>query len=65
MLPPLQAPAPYSVAIEPRGRFVYVGNDTGELSIFALDRADGSLDELDESPLELGGLQPQFAFARR
>lgn len=62
---PLQAPSPYSVAVDLLGHFVYVGNDTGELSIFSLDRADGSLKELRESPLPIGGPQPQFSFVRR
>jgi DNA-binding beta-propeller fold protein YncE len=62
---PLQTPAPYSVAVDLSGRFAYVGNDNGELSVFAIDRRDGSLDELDDSPFPIGGLQPQFAFARR
>jgi 6-phosphogluconolactonase (cycloisomerase 2 family) len=62
---PLQTSAPYSLAVDPSGRFVYVGNDFGDLSVFSIDRRDGSLDELDDSPFPIGGLQPQFAFARR
>ena len=55
---------PYSLAIEPSGRFLYVGRDDGKLSVLAVSRRDGSLREIDGSPIEHGGLQPELAFAR-
>ncbi|HEX6766237.1 MAG TPA: beta-propeller fold lactonase family protein, partial [Polyangiaceae bacterium] len=62
---PLTTSAPYSVAVDPAGRFVYVGNDFGDVSVFAINRRNGSLDELDDSPFTPGGPQPGFAFATR
>lgn len=55
---------PYSLAIEPSGRFLYVGRDDGKLSVLAVSRRDGSLHEIDGSPIEHGGLQPELAFVR-
>jgi len=59
---PVTAPSPYSVAVDPAGHFVYVGNDDGETSVFSLHRSDGTLDEIDHSPFPIGGPQPEFAF---
>jgi hypothetical protein len=42
---------------------VYAGRDDGKLSAFALRRADGTLREIDGSPIAQGGLQPEIAFA--
>jgi 6-phosphogluconolactonase (cycloisomerase 2 family) len=61
---PRTSSGPYSLAVEPSGRFIYVGSDFGMLAVFAIDRQDGSFKELDESPFPLSGLQPQFAFVR-
>jgi 6-phosphogluconolactonase len=55
---------PYSVGVEPSGRFAYSGRDDGKVSAFAVNRADGTLREIDGSPIDQGGLQPEIAFAR-
>jgi 6-phosphogluconolactonase len=55
-------PAPYSVAIDPAGRFVYVGNDdANQLSAFSLDAATGTLNPIAGSPFTANGLQPEIA----
>lgn len=51
---------PYSVAVSPSGR-VYTGNDAGTLSVFEVE-SDGRLDELEASPFDARGLQPELAF---
>ena len=55
---------PYSVGIEPSGRSLYVGRDDGELSVLALKPNDGTFSEIDGSPIEHGGPQPEIAFAQ-
>ncbi|HWP06619.1 MAG TPA: beta-propeller fold lactonase family protein, partial [Polyangiaceae bacterium] len=54
--------SPYSVAASPVGGRVYTGNDDGTLSVFEVE-ADGRLKELDDSPFDAGGLQPELSFA--
>ena len=59
---PRSTPWPYSVAVEPSGRFLYVGSDNGDTAVFTIDRTNGSLHELETSPFPFGGFQPEFAF---
>ncbi len=59
---PVTSSAPYSIAIEPHGRFLYVGNDFGLTPVFSIDRADGSLTETDDSPFQFGGLETEIGF---
>lgn len=54
--------SPYSVAVSPLGGHVYTGNDSGTVSVFEVE-ADGHLEELDHSPFDAGGLQPELSFA--
>ena len=61
--PVIVAPSPYSVAVEPSGRFLVAGNDTGSFSVYSLNRGNGSLKEVEGSPFPLDGLQPEMAFA--
>jgi 6-phosphogluconolactonase len=56
--------APYSVGVEPLGQFLYVGRDDGKLSVLAVQQSDGTVREIDGSPVDHGGLQPEIAFAR-
>ena len=56
--------APYSAGVEPLGRFLYVGRDDGKLSVLAVKQSDGTISEIDGSPVDHGGLQPELAFAR-
>jgi 6-phosphogluconolactonase (cycloisomerase 2 family) len=57
-------PSPYSLAIDPAGRFVYVGNDDANLlSVFSLDPASGALAPIAGSPFNVTGLQPELALA--
>ncbi|MEI9941598.1 MAG: beta-propeller fold lactonase family protein [Pseudomonadota bacterium] len=60
---PIQSVSPYSLGVEPSGRFVFVGNDDGTTSAFSLQRSNGTLHEIDGSPFAIGGSQPELAFA--
>jgi len=61
---PLTVPgSPYSIAVSPEGRRVYVGKDDGSLAVFSPALPGGALSELEHSPFDLGGLQPELAFA--
>lgn len=62
---PVTTSAPYSIAIEPTGRFLYVGDDSGRVPAFALNRASGAMTVIEGSPFEFGGLEPEFAFVTR
>lgn len=59
---PVTTGAPYSLALGPGGRFLYVGDDNGETSVFRVVRPSGALTKLDDSPFAFGGLEPDFAF---
>lgn len=59
---PASTPSPYSLALGPGGRFLYVGDDTGQISVFRVARPSGRLVELDDSPFPFGGLEADFAF---
>jgi 6-phosphogluconolactonase (cycloisomerase 2 family) len=60
---PITVPgSPYSVAVSRAGGRVYTGNDSGTVSVFEVE-ADGHLTELDDSPFDAGGLQPEISFA--
>jgi 6-phosphogluconolactonase (cycloisomerase 2 family) len=59
---PVKADAPYSIALGPGGRFLYVGEDTGEISVFKVAHPGGGLTELTNSPFPFGGLEPDLAF---
>ena len=60
---PIKGGSPYSLGVDPSGRFVFAGHDDGTTSVFLLQRSDGTLHEVDGSPFQIGGLQPEFAFA--
>jgi 6-phosphogluconolactonase (cycloisomerase 2 family) len=60
---PLTTSTPYSIGIDPGGRFLYSGSDGGSINVFSINRASGELRETDDSPFPDGGLQPEFAFA--
>ena len=60
---PIKGGSPYSVGVEPAGRFVFAGNDDGTTSAFSLQSSNGTLHEIEGSPFQIGGLQPEFAFA--
>ena len=60
---PVNSAAPYSVAFDPSGHFVFVGSDGGQVAVFSVSRPSGSLKPIAGSPFELGGLQPELAFA--
>ena len=52
---------PYSVAIDPTGRFVYVGNDDADqVSAFSIERATGKLQSIMGTPVTVHGLQPEM-----
>jgi 6-phosphogluconolactonase (cycloisomerase 2 family) len=59
---PVTTPAPYSIALGPAGRFLYVGDDTGEISVFRVAHPSGQLLELEGSPFPFGGLEADLAF---
>jgi len=53
---------PYSVAIDPTGRFAYVGNDDAdEIWAFAIERTSGKLQSIGP-PVTVHGLQPEMVF---
>jgi len=60
---PLQVPSPYGIAIDPSGRFVYVGTDSGQTAVYRIRRSDGGLTKHPDSPFQFGGLQPEISFA--
>jgi hypothetical protein len=41
----------------------FAGNDDGTTSVYSLRRSNGTLHEIDGSPFQTGGLQPELAFA--
>ncbi len=54
-------PFPYSVAIDPTGRFVFVGNDdVDEVAVYSLQRASGKLESIMHMPLPALSLQPEM-----
>ena len=56
---PLQG-MPYSVAIDPTGRFAYVGNDDADqVWAFSIERATGKLQSIG-APVTVHGLQPEM-----
>jgi 6-phosphogluconolactonase (cycloisomerase 2 family) len=55
--------APYSIALGPGGRFLYVADDNGETSVFGVARPSGTLTALANSPFPFGGLEADIAFA--
>lgn len=59
---PVTSPAPYSIALSPGGKFVYVGDDNGQTSVFKVDRASAQLTKVEGSPFEFGGLEADVAF---
>jgi 6-phosphogluconolactonase (cycloisomerase 2 family) len=60
---PVTTIAPYSLAVEPSGRFVYIGEDAPQMSAYRIVRQTGALEKLEGSPFDLGGLEPKLAFA--
>jgi 6-phosphogluconolactonase (cycloisomerase 2 family) len=61
---PVTARSPYSVAVDPSGRFVYASNDDDTINGYLLRRSNGALEELPGSPFPFGGLQPEMVFFR-
>lgn len=56
---PLQG-MPYSIAIDPTGRFAYVGNDDAEqVWAFSIERSTGQL-QMIGTPVTVHGLQPEM-----
>ncbi|MES1184120.1 MAG: beta-propeller fold lactonase family protein [Myxococcales bacterium] len=60
---PITALAPYSAAIDPSGRFLYIGEDLPETSVYRLSRSSGAMTQLAGSPFMFGGLEAKLAFA--
>lgn len=59
---PVRTAAPYSIALAPSGRFLYVGDDNSELSAFSVSGATGALTKVVGSPFSFGGLEADLAF---
>ena len=59
---PITTAAPYSLALGPGGRVLYVGDDNGEISAFKVHRPSGRLSALENSPFPVGGAEAHFAF---
>ncbi len=63
---PFSANTPYSVAVDPGGRFLYVGvDDENSLDAYTIRRSDGALRRVDGAPYPIGGLEPALTFATR
>lgn len=60
---PLVGIAPYSIAVEPSGNFVYTGIDGPQVGGYSITRSNGTLTELDTSPFPFGGLEAKIVFA--
>jgi hypothetical protein len=60
---PLSVPSPYAVAIEPSGRYAFVGIDNPQVAVYSLGRPSGTLTPLDDSPFPFGSVEPKIAFA--
>jgi 6-phosphogluconolactonase (cycloisomerase 2 family) len=60
------APLPYSLAIDPSVRFLFVGNDDAdEISVYTIEATPGDgLRPVAKSPFAVHGLQPEFAFVQ-
>jgi 6-phosphogluconolactonase (cycloisomerase 2 family) len=52
-------PAPYSVAVDPEGRFVYVPSDGAGIAVFSVDAPTGALTPIAGSPFPLQASQPE------
>jgi 6-phosphogluconolactonase (cycloisomerase 2 family) len=54
-------PLPYALAVDPTGRFVYVGNDdVNQVSVFSIERTSGSLTAITGPPIVEHGAQPEI-----
>jgi 6-phosphogluconolactonase len=60
---PVTGLAPYSIAVDPSGHYVFVGDDAPQTSVYSLSRVDGALKKLPDSPFDFGGLEPKLVFA--
>ncbi|MET0794281.1 MAG: beta-propeller fold lactonase family protein [Polyangiaceae bacterium] len=62
---PITGTAPYSVAVDPSGRFLYVGvDDANGLDAYTIQRSTGAPTRVDGSLFAIGGLEPAIAFAK-
>jgi 6-phosphogluconolactonase (cycloisomerase 2 family) len=52
-------PTPYSVAVDPQGRFVYVPSDGAGVTVFSVDAVTGILTPVAGSPFPLQAVQPE------
>lgn len=60
---PFAANTPYSIAVDPSGRLLYVGvDDENSLDAYTIRRSDGSLTRIDGAPYPIGGLEPALTF---
>jgi 6-phosphogluconolactonase (cycloisomerase 2 family) len=60
---PVTGNAPYSAAVDPSGRFLYIGVDGPDgLDVYSIQRSNGSLKRVDGSLFTIGGLEPAIAF---
>ena len=61
---PFTGSTPYSVAVDPSGRFLYVGVDESNgLDAYTIARSDGALKRVAGAPFGIGGLEPALTFA--
>ncbi|HYP90789.1 MAG TPA: beta-propeller fold lactonase family protein, partial [Polyangiaceae bacterium] len=60
--PAVTTTSPYSLALGPGGRFLYIGEDSGQIAVFKVERPSGTLTPLAASPFAFGGLEPDLAF---
>jgi len=60
---PIQGNAPYSIAVDRTGRFVFVGVDGPTLAAYRIARSSGFLTPVAGSEFPFGGLEPKIVFA--
>jgi len=60
---PFKGDNPYSIALDPSGRFVFVGVDGPTLAVYRLTRATGFLTPVEGSEFQFGGLEPKIVFS--
>jgi 6-phosphogluconolactonase len=60
---PVTDSAPYSLALGPGGRFLYIGNDLPQMNVYSVARGSGRLTLLPGAPFMFGGLEVKLAFA--
>ena len=60
---PFQGDNPYSISVDPTGRFVFVGVDGPTMAAYRITRSTGFLTPVAGSEFQFGGFEPKIVFA--